>query len=375
MPNATIDDQDVRCEFGGNWNWFRGESGPTNASGWYEQTYASCGGPGYWQPGKDCELRVPTYAALFGDSNGDHGPFLCRLERDGQPVGVWAWYDGGSRWWWPYQHNTKLCEVSSLPNASYDLILHVEVDQVKKGIAFDYMRSSDTVPPGNMTQWRSDFNTVVPPNSLRDTTATPMLPSATASLAPAPSATHASSGKTVNKLAVGLGAGLGGVFLLLAVIALFLYFRLRGKPFRRRHDPIASYDAGSTWSPDLYHSPDGTYRNSPLDTSSAWKEGKKEKDFALMSPNYPTNSGLQMNFDSPSRPLSYPASSTYAPSYPPSCAPLLAPAPILTSSPSETRRASAVSSVTAYSDPHRLSSLLDLPPHAELDDPDTFRSR
>ncbi|EGU11650.1 4Fe-4S ferredoxin [Rhodotorula toruloides ATCC 204091] len=385
MPNATVDDQDIRCEFGGNWNFFRGESGPKNASGWYGQTYASCGGPGYWEQGKDCELRVPfvgTYAALFGDSNGDHGPFSCRLERDGQPVGVWAWYDGGSRWWWPYQHDTKLCEVSGLPNASYDLVLHVEVDQVKKGIAFDYMRSSDTVPPGNTTQWRSDFNDVVPPNNLRDTTATPMLPSATASLAPAPSATSASSGKSVNKLAVGLGAGLGGFFLILAVVAIVLFLRLRGKPFRRRHDPIASYDAGSTWSPDVYNSPDGTYRNNPLEPPGTWKEGKKELDFALMSPSeagsptfdYPTHGGLQMAFDSPPRPFSHPASSTYATSYPPSCAPLLAPAPLATSSPSETRRASAVSSVTAYSDPHRISTLLDLPPHAELDDPDTFKN-
>lgn len=76
-----------------------------------------------------------TYAALYGDSNGDHGPFSCRVERGGAPVGVWAWYDGGSRWWWPYQHNTKLCEVSGLPNASYSIILHVEVDQVQKGVA------------------------------------------------------------------------------------------------------------------------------------------------------------------------------------------------------------------------------------------------
>lgn len=59
MPNATVDDQDIRCEFGGNWNFFRGESGPRNASGWQGQTYASCGGPGYWEQGKDCELRVP----------------------------------------------------------------------------------------------------------------------------------------------------------------------------------------------------------------------------------------------------------------------------------------------------------------------------
>jgi hypothetical protein len=82
-----------------------------------------------------------------------------------------------------------------------------------------------------------------------------------------------------------------------------------------------------------------------------------------------------MAFDSPPRPFAHPASSTYATSYPPSCAPLLAPAPLASSSLSETRRASAVSSVTAYSDPHRISSLLDLPPHAELDDPDTFKSR
>lgn len=59
MPNATVDDQDIRCEFGGDWTFFRGESGPKNASGWFGQTYASCGGPGYWEEGKDCDLRVP----------------------------------------------------------------------------------------------------------------------------------------------------------------------------------------------------------------------------------------------------------------------------------------------------------------------------
>lgn len=111
-----------------------------------------------------------------------------------------------------------------------------------------------------------------------------MLPSATASLAPAPSATDGSSGDSVNKLAVGLGAGLGGLFLVLAIIALVLFFRFRGKSFRRRHDPIASYDAGSIWSPDLYDSPDGTYRNTAIGPSGSLHDGKKEKDFAYPSP-------------------------------------------------------------------------------------------
>jgi len=129
MPNSTVDDQDSRVLYAGPWSHFRGLPGDQyNASDWLGGTFSSCGGGGSSgsgggkkSGGPGCELRVSfvgTSAALYGDSNGKHGQFNCRLlDERGEPEGLWGWYDGGSRWWWPYQHNVVLCRCA-LPLSS-----------------------------------------------------------------------------------------------------------------------------------------------------------------------------------------------------------------------------------------------------------------
>lgn len=121
MPNATVDDQDSRVLYAGPWSHYRGLKGDKyNSSDWSGSTFSSCGGPGSGARkgggGPGCELRVSfvgTSAALYGDSNGEHGQFNCRLlDEQGQPEGLWGWYDGGSRWWYPYQHNMLLCRCA-----------------------------------------------------------------------------------------------------------------------------------------------------------------------------------------------------------------------------------------------------------------------
>lgn len=105
---------------------------------------------------------------------------------------------------------------------------------------------------------RSDFTMAVPPNSLRDTTATPTLPRPTTSPASSPTGSSSSlSGGGVNKLAIGLGVGLGGFFGLLAIAALVFFFlqkRRKGRQSRRASEQhITSYDGydgESNWHPD-----------------------------------------------------------------------------------------------------------------------------
>lgn len=183
------------------------------------------------------------------------------------------------------ERSRAFCSVSSLPNRNHTLVLGVQPDQVVDGIAvrpsdrlapggttcrarspgltvsrslpqFDYFTSTDEEPEGTATSWRSDFNDAVPPSAYRNTTATPFLPSATASLSPAPSSTSpASSSSGVNKLAVGLGAGLGGFFALLALVALVIFFVSRKRRQLRsrashRHEALGSYDDDSNWYPE-----------------------------------------------------------------------------------------------------------------------------
>lgn len=81
-----------------------------------------------------------TYAAMFGDSNGSHGVYSCRLESDEADMpteaeGLWSWFDGGSLWWWKYRHNVTLCAVAGIPDASHTLVLSVQPSEVYQGIA------------------------------------------------------------------------------------------------------------------------------------------------------------------------------------------------------------------------------------------------
>lgn len=84
-------------------------------------------------------MRGRTYAALYGDTSGSHGVYSCRLEskvdEQTEPEGLWSWYDGGSLWWWTYQHNVTLCAVAAPWSDDYTLVLAVQPDQVQRGIA------------------------------------------------------------------------------------------------------------------------------------------------------------------------------------------------------------------------------------------------
>ncbi|BGP40353.1 hypothetical protein JCM10449v2_004315 [Rhodotorula kratochvilovae] len=412
MPNSTIDDQDARVLYGGPWTHYRGDDGAYNASAWHGQSFSSCGGGGAGggAKGPGCEVRVSfvgTSAALYGDSNGAHGQYACRvLDERGQPEGTWGWFDGGSRWWWPYQLNTLLCRVSGLPLANHTLVLDVQPDQVADGVALDYFTSTDEEPPGTAVVWRSDMNVAVPPQNYRGSTATPTLPSSTMSVSPAPSATSPSSGG-VNKLAVGLGAGLGGFFAILSLLALgfYLYHRRRRERTRgvNAHEALGSYDADSNWYPEAGSVAGrlGESKGSPGKSPRAPKEGSYGYDGSPVSAyGYESSpaSGYryegspdgtfgypgQSTFDSRT-PFVYPAHSTSqfsfdAPAYPPlgassSSAPLLTPVPLVTAPiPHDVRRASAAPS--GYSSHNsRVSALLDLPPDAPLDDPHSFASR
>ncbi|GAA5895410.1 hypothetical protein JCM8208_006002 [Rhodotorula glutinis] len=432
MPNSTVDDQDSRVLYAGPWSHFRGLPGDKwNASDWSGGTFSSCGsgvgsggssgsGGSKKSGGPGCELRVSfvgTSAALLGDTNGKHGQFSCRLlDERGEPEGLWGWYDGGSRWWWPYQHNAVLCSVSSLPNTNHTLVLDVQPDQVVDGIAFDYMTSSDEVPEGTARSWKSDFNDAVPPSAFRNTTATPFLPVNTASFAPAPSSTSPSSSSGVNKLAVGLGAGLGGFFALLSLIALgiFLVHRKRRQLRSRashRHEALGSYDADSTWYPEPASEagqlgglspPSGREGREPMHQAATMSGKRASYADSPVSPHAyesspasgtgyeawsPENTSGPATFDSRT-PFVYPAlggppygydhpTSAYPPLGPPSssAAPLLAPVPLITAPvPHSIRRASAVPS--GYSSRNsRVSTVMDLPPDAPLEDPQSFAER
>lgn len=91
-------------------------------------------------PPADIGRILRTYAALFGDSNGSHGVYSCRLESNKADMppeaeGLWSWFDGGSLWWWTYRHNVTLCRISGIPDASHTLVLSVQSSEVYQGIA------------------------------------------------------------------------------------------------------------------------------------------------------------------------------------------------------------------------------------------------
>lgn len=298
------------------------------------------------------------------------------------------------------------------------------------------MISTDELPEGTARSWRSDFNDAVPPSAYRNTTATPFLPVNTASFAPAPSSTSPSSSSGVNKLAVGLGAGLGGFFAVLSLIALgiFLVHRKRRQLRSRashRHEALGSYDADSTWYPEPASeagqlgglSPPGerelkahepmhqaataadarmSYADSPGSPHGYESSPASGTGYEAWSPE--GTSGLA-TFDSrtpfgssPLLPLcvlfTFPVSSTdgFSPAaypalggppyaYPPlgapssAAAPLLAPVPLVTAPvPHSVRRSSAVPSGYSSRNSH-VSTLMDLPPDAPLEDPQSFAER
>ncbi|GJN90754.1 hypothetical protein Rhopal_003768-T1 [Rhodotorula paludigena] len=374
MSNTRRDDQDASVHYAGSWTHYRGAGGEFDASAWDGGTFSSCtnstdGGSLAWA---GCAVRVTfdgTSAALHGDSNGEHGIYSCRVEdADGQPEGVWRWYDGSSLWWWDYQHNVTLCRVSNLPNATHTLVLDMRPNQVKRGIAIDYF-DSNADNAGNSTDWSSDFTMAVPPNSLRDTTATPTLPRPTTSPASSPTgSSSSSSGGGVNKLAIGLGVGLGGFFGLLAIAALVFFFlqkRRRGRQSRRASEQhITSYDGydgESNWHPDAA-TVASRQRDSP---SGAAKELAADGYNSSPTSGY----GYDTPVDAPYHRFSGAEYSSYA-----SQAPY---------APADVRRLTAVSaySSTASSAPGQRASrvpssvIMDLPPDAPLEDPDNFAAR
>lgn len=403
MPlNETVDDQDISVLYSGPWQFYRGPTDVYNASQWYGGTFASCGGDSQLSPlGPPCELRFPfrgTYAALYGDSSGSHGVFSCRLESktDGQsePEGLWSWYDGGSLWWWPYQHNVTLCAVSAPWSDEHTLVLSVEPDQVRQGIAFDFGISSQSVPPGPV-QWMSDFTHAVPPQSLRNTTATPILPSSTAYYAAAPSATDAASWAydDPQSLRIGLGVGLGlGIPLgLCAALALWWHFRRR----RRRIEGSTPYrkQGGTFEVQSVRHSKAGTpnmpneeaefgtdtlVEAGPEKDGARWygrpggAEGTYEAGSIPASPGQYSRASLDFALPSvpdSNRRLSYGSPASPQTGYPP--------VPLPGASPPQRPRWSVTSGSDAPSDLRatRTRETFDFTADTELDDPNTFRER
>lgn len=152
--------------------------------------------------------------------------------------------------------------MAGIPDEDHTLVLTVQPKQIRQGIAvslcpsqgaawssladietarapqFDYAKSSDSVPVGNLTSWSSDFTHAVPPTSLRNTTAAPVLPVSTLTYASAPSATaaqaDASQPHSSNSLRLGLGIGLGlAGSLVIAATAILLWYFWRRRRRRR----------------------------------------------------------------------------------------------------------------------------------------------
>ncbi|TKA56829.1 hypothetical protein B0A53_01230 [Rhodotorula sp. CCFEE 5036] len=357
MPlNETVDDQDIAVLYSGPWHFYRGPTNVYNASQWFP-------------------FRG-TYAALYGDSSGSHGVFSCRLESktDGQsePEG--------------------LCD-------EHTLVLSVEPDQVRQGIAFDFGISSQSVTPGPV-QWMSDFTNAVPPQSLRNTTATPILPSSTAYYAAAPSATDAATWAydDSQSLRIGLGVGLGiGIPLgLCAALALWWHFRRRRRriegsiPYRKQGGTfeVQSVRHSKGGTPNMPNEeaefgtdtlveagpekdgarwygrpggPEGTYETGSIPASPG-QYSPSSLDFAL--PLVPDSTVPPSN-----RRLSYASPGSPQTGYPPVS---LSGAP-----PSQRPRWSATSGSETLSDLRatRTRDTFDFTADTELDDPNTFRER
>lgn len=415
MPNQTVDDQDVALLYSGPWHFYRSTTGLYNASDWYGGTFASCGGNEATGPsvslrdGPPCELRFPfhgTYAALFGDSSGSHGVFSCRLETRSAdeitPEGLWSWYDGGSLWWWPYQHNTRLCEVAGIPDEDHTLVLTVQPKQIRQGIAFDYAESSDSVPAGNLTSWSSDFTHAVPPTSLRNTTAEPVLPVSTLTYASAPSATAAHVGASQphssNSLRLGLGIGLGlaGSLVIAATAVLLWYFWRRRR--RRRLAQTSTFEVegvrGSSKGALLLAGRGAGASPSYANTLVAGESGGEKYGWsgqpspespyespyeAAIIPASPISQYSYKSFEYPLPVLPIQAASQQRASY---AAPPGSPTVYPPSGSPPRQRWSAPTLAEPQSP--ELARMLsreadpaenDLPPDAELDDPETFRER
>ncbi|BGP16506.1 hypothetical protein JCM10213v2_004508 [Rhodosporidiobolus nylandii] len=374
---AMVDDHSPVLQYTGPWAKYEGDSGTYDATPWSGGTFSSCGFKGAGNE-TGCTVRYPfsgTYAAVFGDANPDHGVVHCSLERTNasggsEPEGLWAWYFTGAQSnRRPYSLNKTICAVEGIPQGEHTLVLGVEPEQVSKGVAIDYFVSSSELPAGTNYSWSSYFNSAVPPNNLRDTTATPFLPSSTSSASPTSPISSSSGGGGVNKLAVGLGAGLGGACLLIAVgVAVWLFLRRRRPPSRPSplkevsQDTVLTHDIGSTWFPDRSES--GTMAN-PRESESPEK-GRQSGTWQGFEESPPSSFGfggragyapVQTNvpYGPPARTQPSPASdSPQAYLFP-------------TAHPSTTFPPSA-SGATDY-------AFMDLPRNAALADPDEFHER
>ncbi|GAA5975516.1 hypothetical protein JCM11641_004292 [Rhodosporidiobolus odoratus] len=405
MSNRTIDDADSSITYTGPWESYKGESGTYNASAWLGGTFTSCGGNNS-SNSTGCQARFTftgTRAALYGDTNAGHGVFSCRLEREigdvEEPEGLWGWWFAGSQSnRRPYRLNAKLCQIEGIPAGQHTLVLGVEPDQVERGIAIDYLNYTDSVPAGSNYLWSSDFNGAVPPTSLRNTTATPTLPSATSS--PSPSSPPSSNGINT-PLAVGLGAGLGGACALLA-LGVAVWLILKRRRARKREPPPARHEASresaSTWDAESNWFPGrtdvNTMQGSPIKPLEA--EKARSGDFQGFEESPPSTYGFgssRAGYAPVKNPSPYPYPATSAPQYsydhynsapsafPPSNHPPSTSSPPLSSlhAPSPIhqppQRASIATSGGRSSRDWTSTTFLDLPHDATLADPDDFHER
>ncbi|GAA5917046.1 hypothetical protein JCM6882_001908 [Rhodosporidiobolus microsporus] len=276
--STTLDSSSSALTYSGAWRTYTGSSGLYDATGWSDGTFASCGGNAVDErvpassSGVRCDVRVPfegTSIALYGDTNPGHGVFSCRLERENdstgesEPEGTWGWFYGGSQSnQRPYQLNATLCAVSGIPSGKHTLVLGVEPDQVEDGIAFDYATySNNSEDEGTSYTWSSLFNHAVPPSTLRNTTATPSLPSSTSSPSSSSTSSPSSTGKGANVVGLAVGVSIGGACALAALVIAFFLWRKRRERRRRnaaaypvqqheRDDSASAFgDGDSVWFP------------------------------------------------------------------------------------------------------------------------------
>ncbi|BGP13432.1 hypothetical protein JCM10213v2_001352 [Rhodosporidiobolus nylandii] len=226
---AFIDDADPSLSFSpaSAWTHQANATGGNGVERWTQGTYSMCGGTDWnstvsdagrneTQQAGGCEVRVPfsgTFAELLGTNVHAYiaAQYYCRLEYTtdwGETVteGAWAWFDGSQRTNSRDGMNVTLCSVTSIPAGNHTLVLGVEPDQVAKGLAIDLYQWSNDVMEGASVTWRSDFSSSVPPDSLRYTTETSAVPTATSSTS---SPSSSASPSSPSHLGLGLGLGLG----------------------------------------------------------------------------------------------------------------------------------------------------------------------
>ncbi|GAA5983237.1 hypothetical protein JCM10908_000206 [Rhodotorula pacifica] len=265
--NTTLDDASSELQYIGPW------TAMTNTTaGWQDNTLTYCGGSGNSSSSNQasCEMRLTvnaTWFGVFGHQNASQGVYSCRLEYEAANGTVvpaelpWGWWDGahsnGAR-----ANPIALCSAYNLPLELYTLVVSVQPDQVSRGLGIDSVVYANLDALSGGINWYSVMNPAVPPAGFRDTTASPMLPPSTSSSGAASSPTSLQTGGLSGGTRFGLGIGLGGLSVVLAILAAWYYFRIRRRASARKGTSARS-DASLhslSWTPSMH-----SLRSSTLD--------------------------------------------------------------------------------------------------------------